>query len=136
MQYVKGIFNFRFQNRAKSQPYILVRGSFFEILVSKLHKKSAVYKSEGENFLKSICGNVCFFPYSEKFFSKMTCRKCFLRIISEGVLLKLRKISRKLPPNRPKFSQWVKGQILQFRKNFTQGVQKSLLFVLTYEGTF
>ena len=47
MQYVKGIFNFRFQNRAKSQPYILVRGNFFEIPVSKSHKKSAVYKSEG-----------------------------------------------------------------------------------------
>ncbi len=40
----------------------------FKIMVSKLHKKSAVYKSEGENFLKSICENVCFFPYSEKFF--------------------------------------------------------------------
>ena len=66
----------------------------------------------------------------------MTCRKYFLQIISEGVLLKLCKIFRTLPPNRPKFSQWVKGQILQFRKNFTYGVQKSLIFVLTYEGTF
>ena len=39
-----------FPNRTKSQPYILVRGNFFEIPVSKLHKKSAVYKSEGKNF--------------------------------------------------------------------------------------
>ena len=30
----------------------------------------------------------------------------------------------------------MKGQILQFRKNFTQGVQKSPIFVLTYEGSF
>ena len=105
-------------------------------MVSKSHKKSAVYKSEVEIFLKSICENACFFPYSEKFFSKMTCRKCFLRIISEGVLLKLRKISRKLPPNRPKFSQWVKGQILRIQKNFTQGVKKSPIFMVIYERTF
>ena len=57
-------------------------------MVSKSHKKSAVYKSEVEIFLKSICENACFFPYSEKFFSKMTCRKCFLRIISEGFFIK------------------------------------------------
>ena len=46
---MKEILKLWFPNRAKSQPYILVRGIFFEILVSKSYKNSAVYKSEREN---------------------------------------------------------------------------------------
>ena len=45
MQYVKGIFNFRFQNRAKSQPYILVRGNL---------KKFSFGGSKNADFLTDI----------------------------------------------------------------------------------
>lgn len=62
-QWVKGTFQIKVSKQQKSQPYILVR-DFFEILVSKSYKNSAVYKSERVFKKVFVCGfKKCWFSY-------------------------------------------------------------------------